>query len=202
MYSKGMFNAYQVVHRKEWWRVISHAFLHSGPWHLGVNMFVLWSFGSNLEQLWNSPEIFAYYLGEGFRSPQGYEGYVWWLILYFGGAVAATVPAMIKHKDNPGYNSVGASGGVSSVLLASIVIFPTKNINLFLGIPVIAWLAGILFFWYESYMNKRKVGNVAHDAHLAGAVFGLLFMLVLNPNYLFRAGKLIYAQFAGWRGFL
>jgi membrane associated rhomboid family serine protease len=138
--------------------------------HLLVNMYVFYIFGGVTER------IFESVLG-------GLKGSLFFLLLYLGGVLFATLPAYKKHRDNHYYNSVGASGAVSAVLFASIVLLPTNSIYLFfIPIPIPAFIFGVLYLWYENYMDKRSQDNVAHDAHFWGALFGVVFTLLAVPN--------------------
>ena len=88
-----------------------------------------------------------------------------------------------KHKDDFGYNAVGASGAVSAVVFASIIFYPTGKIFLFfipIGIP--AFIFGIIYLVYSAYMANRNVGNIGHDAHFWGAIFGAMFTVTLKPT--------------------
>lgn len=189
--SKLLFNPYLVAHRKEYWRIPGHAFIHADFIHLFFNMYVFYEFGRILELVMTDPNYFNAVLpGKEFWGAG--MGRLYFITLYLGGVLAATLPSMAKHRDNPNYNSLGASGAVSAVLLGYILIFPTTELRLlilpFFGIP--AFLMGVFFFWYESYMNKKRMTNIAHDAHLYGALFGLLFMILIQPSFLGR----FYAQ--------
>jgi membrane associated rhomboid family serine protease len=172
IYQKLVFNPYQVVHRKEWWRIFSHAFIHdkNNLLHLIFNMYVLYSFGELAETIL-------------INNLQGL-GVVYYILLYAGGIAMATIPAIIRHKDNYNYNSVGASGAVSAVLFATIAFIPFQGgIGImFLPISIPPLVFGILYLAYEVYMDKRGKGNVAHDAHIWGAIFGFLFVLTFVPN--------------------
>ncbi len=174
MYAKLLFNPYQVVHRKEWYRVITHAFIHDkgNIFHLIFNMYVLYSFGSVVES----------FLEQTVDSLAP----IIYLFLYFGGTVAATLPSLYKHKDNYAYNSVGASGAVSSVLFSAIAFMPLQGgigiIFIPISLPPIVF--GVLYIAYEMYMDKRGGTNVAHDAHIGGAAFGFLFTLLFIPGAL------------------
>lgn len=172
LYSKLLFNPYQVVHRKEWYRIFSHALIHSKQtlFHLGVNMYVLYSFGSLVEQI--------------LTLKMGNIGILYYLLIYIGGVFFATLPALTKHKDNYGYNSVGASGAVSAVLFSSIAFIPfSGGIGLlFIPISIPPLVFGVLYVAYEAYMDKKSNDNVAHDAHIWGAVYGFLFTLVFVPK--------------------
>ncbi len=172
LYSKLLFNPYQVVHRKEWYRIFTHGFIHDNQniFHLIFNMYVLYSFGQVTEQIFN--------------GVLGSLGVFYYLILYFGGMLAATIPALIKHKDNYLYNSVGASGAVSAVLFSVIAFMPfSGGIGiLFIPISLPPIVFGILYLVYEFYMQKRGGTNIAHDAHIWGSVFGFLFTLIFVPK--------------------
>ena len=166
-----MMHPFGVNHNKEYQRIFTHGLIHADYMHLFFNMFVLYGFGENIELM------FLFYWGE-------WNGLSFFLLLYLGGIIFATLPSLRKHKDNPNYYSLGASGAVSSVLIVFILIFPLSPLNfIFLpGIDIPAWLMGILFFVYESYMNKRGRTGIAHDAHIYGAIWGLLLMLIIKPQ--------------------
>jgi membrane associated rhomboid family serine protease len=164
---KLQFNAAKVIHEKEYYRLVSHAFVHANWSHLIVNMFVLYFFGRNIEA------YFGYYFGN--------RATAYFLLLYFGGILASNLWSLIKHKDNYYYNAVGASGAVSAVLFAAIFFNPWELLYLFavLPIPGILFAVGYLFYSYQS--SKKSNDNIAHDAHLLGAIFGFVFPVLLNP---------------------
>lgn len=166
--NKLQFNAAQIIHRKEYYRLISHAFIHANWSHLIVNMMVLYFFGRNIEV------YFDHYFGN--------KDTAYFLLLYFGGILASNIWSLIKNRNNYYYNAVGASGAVSAVLFATIFFQPWKPLYLFavLPIPGILFAAGYLFYSYQ--MGKKKEDNVAHDAHFLGAVFGFIFPILLKPD--------------------
>ncbi|MGB0917432.1 MAG: rhomboid family intramembrane serine protease [Flavobacteriales bacterium] len=170
--AKLMFNASLVKHSNQWYRIFTHAFIHSDWMHLGVNMYVLWMFGETVE----------YYM-EDYR---GGLGTFYFLSLYVGGILCSSLPAFIKHQDNFNYNSLGASGAVSSVLFAYIFFQPMQELSLliipFIGLPAI--LFGVAYLFFEWYMDKKSNDNIAHDAHFWGAAFGLVFALAMFPAHL------------------
>ena len=171
LFSKLLFSPFQVVHSKEYYRILTHAAVHGGWVHLFVNMYVLYIFGRTAEQEFG---VYDETLGE-FR----------YVILYLGGVVFATLPSLKKHKDNFGYNSVGASGAVSAVLFSCIAFNPTMPIIfIFLPIPMPAILFGVLYLVYEAYMDKNSSDSIAHDAHYYGAVFGILYTFISLPSSL------------------
>ena len=164
---------YNVNHFKEYYRIVSHGFIHADGTHLFFNMFVLWEFGTTVEAE----------MGGSFP------------VLYFGALLTATIPALTKHKDNTNYRSLGASGAVSAVLMAFIVAHPTQPLLLFFIIPMPAIFAGVLFFLYERHMQKNGGSGIAHDAHIYGALFGLLFSIVKDPSSIDRMVSAIIQLF-------
>jgi membrane associated rhomboid family serine protease len=109
------------------------------------------------------------------------KGGALFLALYVLGGVAATLPSMRKHSDNYGYNSVGASGAVSSLLMAYMILFPLHEIAFFF-IPMPAFIGVFVFFLLEHFMKRNVRSNIAHDAHIWGALFGIVFVAVVVPN--------------------
>jgi len=95
---------------------------------------------------------------------------------------ASSIVSLVKHKDNPNYNALGASGAVSAVVFACIFFAPLEEILFFGVIPVPGILFGIGYLWYSWYMGKKNVDNVGHDAHFYGAIFGFIFPLILRPE--------------------
>ena len=167
-------NPYSVVRRKEWYRLFTCSLVHADFTHLLVNMFVLWSFGGYLENQFTAFDQLG-------LIPNGSITY---LFLYVSAVVVSSVPDMNKSKiDNALYNSIGASGGVSAILFASIFLSPWSNLYFyfFIPIPQIIFAAGYL--WYSFYMDKRSQGRVNHKAHLAGAAYGMIFLTILNFDF-------------------
>ncbi len=167
---KMLFNPAKVYYHNEWYRLFSHAFIHADLLHLGVNMFVLYFFGQYVEKFF-------------LLKFEGGIGILYFLLLYVGGILFASLPALRKNRDNPVYNSLGASGAVSAVLFSSIILDPINTIYIYAAIPMPAIVFGVLYVIYEMYMNKRGGTNVAHDAHLLGALFGVLFTIILSPKF-------------------
>lgn len=175
--NRGMFEKlalipYVVVRNNQWYRLISHGFVHADTMHLLVNMFTFWSFGTYIE------------------SAFGYLGFSTWayLGLYFGGMIFASVYDIAKKSNNPYYISIGASGAVAAVLFTSILLNPWGKILFFAVIPIPGILFGVLYLAYCQYMAKRGGDNINHNAHFYGAVFGFVYPILLEP--------------ALWRGFI
>jgi membrane associated rhomboid family serine protease len=171
MLGKWMFIPFQVKNYREYHRILSHAFVHGDMMHLIFNMFALYSFGELLEKALAI-----------LRTPG--ESYMLYSLIYFGGIAVATLPSMLKHHDNASYRSLGASGGVSSVLMATMLLFPESEIGFFFFIPMKAYLAIPLFFIIEHWMQRSGKTGIAHDAHIGGALFGLLAMIAIEPKVL------------------
>ncbi|MFN3876418.1 MAG: rhomboid family intramembrane serine protease, partial [Flavobacteriales bacterium] len=104
-------------------------------------------------------------------------------LLYLGGIVCSALPGYRRHAADPAYRAVGASGAVSAVLFAYIMITPANGISiLFFPRPLPAWVFGVLYLAYSWHMDRRGGDNVAHDAHFFGALFGIAFMAVVHPE--------------------
>jgi membrane associated rhomboid family serine protease len=166
------FNAYAIKQYREWYRFLTYGFIHADYIHLLVNMFVLYSFGRVVEN----------YFGILFPGKANF----YYIILYVGGILISVAAAYNKHKDNPYYNAVGASGAVSAVVFSSILFQPTGGIRfLFLPFSIPAVVFGILYLVYSAYMAKRAKDNIGHDAHFWGAVFGVVYTIAIKPKIVF-----------------
>ncbi len=163
-------NPYLVYHRKDWHRVITHAFLHADWTHLIINMIVLLSFGTAVERYFQQLEA------EGIMGHSRLS----FIILYFAAIIVSTLTTLVKHRNNSWYNAVGASGGVSAVIFTSIFFDPWRNLYFFGVLPVPGILFGAGYLLYSHYMSRKSADNINHDAHFAGAVFGLVFPLFIN----------------------
>lgn len=174
---KLQFNAAMIIHRKQYYRIISHAFIHVGWMHLAVNMLVLYFFGRNVES------YFGYFFGN--------KATFFYLVLYIGGILVSNAWSLIRHKNDYYYNAVGASGAVSAVLFAFIFLDPWELLYLFAVIPIPGIIFGVGYLIYSYQMGKRKADNVAHDAHFLGAVFGFIFPIILKPELFSRFIELL-----------
>jgi membrane associated rhomboid family serine protease len=165
---KLQFNASKVIHKNEYYRLVSHGFVHANWEHLIVNMIVLLSFGRAIEM------YFEYGFG---RMANAY-----FLILYFGGMIVSNIYALYKHRNNYYYNAVGASGAVSAVLFAAIFFEPWNKIYFFGILPMPGIVFAVLYLGYSYYMSRKQGDNIAHDAHFLGALFGFIFPVLLNSS--------------------
>jgi Uncharacterized membrane protein (homolog of Drosophila rhomboid) len=169
LFGKLAFAPYRTIKNNEWHRLITHGFIHADTTHLFVNMFTLWSFGT--------------YIEEGFQF-LGF-GTIGYLGLYFGGMIVASLYDLIKRQKDPYYRSIGASGAISAVLFTSIFFNPFGKILLFAIIPIPGILFGPLYLVYCQYMNKKGGDNINHNAHFYGAVFGIIYPLLLKPSLIY-----------------
>ena len=166
--NKWMFSPFDMKHHQNILPMFMHQLLHADYMHLIFNMLSLYFLGSILEQQWMME----------FGAAQGQTKFI--LLYVFGGATATLIP-YLRNRDNPSYRSLGASGAVSAVIFASIVWNPTMELMLiFLPIPIPAYLFGPLYLAFEYWADKKSTSGIAHDAHIGGAIFGILFALFTN----------------------
>jgi membrane associated rhomboid family serine protease len=172
---------YAEQQRREYYRMLFAGFLHADVVHLLFNMMTLYFFGRYVESWFQAvfPQI----------------GGVVFLLFYLVAVVAASLGTYYKHHKNPSFASIGASGAVSAVLFAAILLNPTMGISVFLiPIPVPGFIFGALYLWYSSYAANRSEDHIDHLAHFYGAVFGFLFPLVLQPGLILQ----FLAQLRQW----
>jgi membrane associated rhomboid family serine protease len=174
MFGKMVFNPSIIKENNEWYRFLTHALLHADFIHLAVNMYVLFSFGTMVER------DFVLDFGP-------VRGEIYFFLLYLISIPASSVASYEKHKDDYSYNAVGASGAVSAVLFAAIFLEPTGKYSLMFppirNIP--APIFGALYLAYCVYAEKHAKDNVAHGVHYWGAIFGIVFTLVVLPESFF-----------------
>lgn len=172
---KLMFLPYEMQREKEWYRFFSHGLIH-GDWiHLLFNSYVLLMFGGMVEMYLKSDALF------------GQLGNIVYLVLYISGLVMSSLYSYYKHKDNRGYAALGASGAVSSVVFAFILLEPTSSMGLIFipGISFPAVFFGLAYLAYSAFMSKKNMDNVGHDAHYWGSVWGFVFLAALKPMLLY-----------------
>ncbi len=172
LFDKLLFDPYRIFHQRQYYRFLTHGLVHADWMHLGINMFVLLSFGRMVE------DVFIVIFGNG-------KGMYFYLLLYIGGLLLSSTPSFGKHKNNAWYTAVGASGAVSAIVFASILISPLSGIRfIFIPFDIPAFIFGLLYLGYSAYMAKRGQDNIGHDAHFYGALFGLLFPILIKPGLL------------------
>lgn len=175
---KYIFHPYSIKKHNQHYRFLSHAFLHGDYLHLAFNMYALWMFGPIVEE-----QILPLLLGE-YGSPDKKTGTVFYILLYTGAIYASSLSEYFKNKNKIYYTSLGASGAVNALIFAFITCSPLSQLGFFF-IPMPAWIFGILYLGISYYLSKRKQDNnnldsIGHEAHFWGAIFGILFTLVLG----------------------
>ncbi|MDL5366255.1 rhomboid family intramembrane serine protease [Xanthomonas sp. NCPPB 2654] len=150
-------------------RLVTHGFIHADFPHLLFNMITLYFFGGPIETLMERQT------GSMLTYP----------LFYLAALVVAILPSYLKNQKNPNYFSLGASGAVSAVLFAYILLAPWTGIYFFfIPIPIPAILYALFYVGYSIWMDRRGGDNVNHSAHLAGAAFGVMFLLIMEPSVL------------------
>lgn len=165
---KLLYSPYKTKHYKEFYRILSHTVIHADLTHLIFNMFSLYFLGSLLEN-----NLIAEY---GIV-----QGEIHFLLIYLFGGIFATLIPYARNQDNPNYRSLGASGAVSAVIFATIIWNPTLQLGLlFIPIPIPAYIFGPLYLAFEYFADRKGGTGIAHDAHIGGAIFGILYVLIIN----------------------
>lgn len=151
---------------KEYGRMISSGFLHTNWIHFAFNMIGLLSFSMTLELILGVPKM---------------------ILLYFGSLLGGSLLSLYVHRNHGDYRAVGASGAVSGILFASIILFPDKGIS-FVGLDIEfpRWFMALLFIVISIWGIKSGGGNIGHDAHLGGAFTGILLAMGLAPDLAFN----------------
>lgn len=145
-------------------RMLTSGFLHVDIAHLFFNMFTLYFF-ANVVISWFGPGRF--------------------IIIYFISLLAGSLLALFFHKDEPYYSAVGASGAVTGILYAAILLQPNDTLGImFIPIPIPAYILGIGYLLYSIYGMKSRLGNIGHTAHFGGAIGGYATTLLFMPSLL------------------
>lgn len=164
LYGKLMLHPYNVSRGHYIYTVITSGFIHKDMMHLLFNMLSFYFFAFRLELT---------------------MGHWQFALLYMVSLILSDMPSVLKHKDNYSYYSLGASGAVSAVIFGAILYTPlAKMMLLILPIPIPAFIFGILYLVYCSYASKYSRDNINHDAHLFGALSGLMITILLNFSVL------------------
>lgn len=164
---RSVFRPHWLVRRGEYATLISSAFVHADLVHLLFNAFTFWAFAFSLERAMGTPLFLA---------------------LYGVGLLASDAGTYFKHRRDPGYRTLGASGAILAVLFASILYFPSASIFILpIPVPIPAPLFAAAYLAYTLYASRRGGGRVNHDAHFSGAVAGVVFVALMEPAVLKRA---------------
>lgn len=169
MFSRLLFSPYLIRRDKEYYRFLSSGFVHADYMHLIINMYVLYIFGEGVETY--------------FVMLKGPTGRLLYLLFYVLAVVLSSVPSFESRKHDVSYSSVGASGATSAIVFSSIIFSPWSGISLmFIPISIPAFVFGGIYLAYSYYMARNAQDNIAHDVHFFGALFGVLFTILLDPG--------------------
>jgi len=167
-----LFRPYWLLPRRQYWTPIGSVFVHADLAHLLFNCLTFWFFAFRLERLIGSGRFLA---------------------LYAAGIVASDAGTYFKHRHDPNYASLGASGAILAVLFASIVYFPRQSIMILpLPVPIPAPLFAVCYLIYSFYAARHPHGRINHEAHFNGAWAGLLFVGLTDHQAWQRAWQLLY----------
>ncbi|MBK9247401.1 MAG: rhomboid family intramembrane serine protease [Ignavibacteria bacterium] len=173
LYENLLFSIGHIRHNREYYRFLTSGFLHADWTHLIFNMISLFSFIGICAEVFGTTST---------------------LLIYFGSLVGGNVAAYFSNKEQDDYRAVGASGAVSGIMFSSILLFPEGKIALMLfPIPMPSWVFAIFYIGYSMYGMRASQDNIGHEAHLGGAMTGLLLTLLLLPQLLFLEPLLIAA---------
>jgi membrane associated rhomboid family serine protease len=159
-FNKHLFQIDKICIDKEYSRMISSGFLHANWLHLGFNMMALYAFSASLE------------------DDLGILNYT---IIYFASLIGGSLLSLYIHKNHGNYSAIGASGAVCGVVFASIALYPDVKIGTF-GLFMPSWAYAVLFMSISIFGIKSQASNIGHDAHLGGALIGLLTAVALRPE--------------------
>jgi membrane associated rhomboid family serine protease len=167
---RSLFRPYWFLRRSQYDTIVTSGFVHADLPHLLFNLITFYFFAFQL---------------------QGQIGGARFAALYLVGLVASDAGTYFKHRNDPDYASLGASGAISAVLFASIVYFPWQKLFILpFPFPIPAPLFAIGYVAYSWYSARHPHGRINHDAHLGGAIAGLVFVLLTDPP--------AYARLAAW----
>lgn len=159
------FNIEGILYQKQWDRMLSSGLLHGDFMHLFFNMFTLYFFSGVVIDT---------------------VGRISFFVIYLAAIFVGNLLSLWMHRKNSYYSAIGASGGVSGVLFASIAFYPNLKLMIFpIPFEFEGWIFGIAYLAYSIYAMKKSLGNIGHDAHLGGAVIGLLLAIVMVPEILY-----------------
>lgn len=151
----------------QWYRFFSCGLIHADFAHLAFNMYAFYTFGVVVEN------AFVYLFGNGL-------GRFLYLFLYVSSLLVCLLPTYLKNKDNTQYRSLGASGAVSAIVFASILLMPTAEIGLifipFFSLP--SFIFGVIYLIITAWLDRRGKSRINHSAHLYGGLYGILFMII------------------------
>lgn len=160
-----IFDPPAITYDKQWYRFLTCGLIHADYGHLFFNMFSFYMFGDSVE--------------ERFITIFHEKGKLFYLLLYVTSLFACLLPTYFKHRTDNYYRSLGASGAVSAVIFAFIILNPLDKMGLlFIPIRIPAFIFGFLYLVISSFLDKRGGGSINHSAHIFGALYGIAFLIV------------------------
>lgn len=169
---RNLFRPYWFLPRRQYWTAVSSAFVHASLSHLLFNCVTFWFFAFPLERIIGA----ARFLG-----------------LYAAGLAASNVGTYFRHRREPDYACLGASGAILAVLFASIVYFPRQSIYILpIPLPIPAPLFAVGYLLYSYYAGRHPLGRINHEAHFNGALAGLAFVALADPAAWQRAWQAFF----------
>lgn len=160
---------YLIKEKNQWYRFFTSGLIHADWEHLLFNMLTLYLFGQTVENHISTERLF------------GIDGKLAYLLLYISALPISLLSTYWKYNKNPRYASLGASGAVSAVLFTAILFDPTIKIGLFILPPIIpGFVFGPLYILLSSYLGNRGKDNINHAAHISGALYGVIFIVVAD----------------------
>src|SRR5690606_24637636 len=176
-------NPYYTERHRQYYRFITSGFIHKDHVHLLWNMFSFYFFGTAIERK--------------FHEEFGTSGGLYFIALYILAIIVSDIPTYFKNRNNPGYNSLGASGGVSAVIIAYIIFERLSWICVYIALCMPGFILGALYILFSWYQGRRANDNINHDDHLYGALFGFVFCVVVAPSSIGN----FFEQLRNWKLF-
>lgn len=168
---RSLLRPFWLLPKREYATLVTSGFVHADLAHLLFNAFTFWAFAFSLERAIGSARF---------------------VVLYAFGLLASAAGTWIKHRSDPEYRTLGASGAILAVLFASIVYFPTASIFILpIPVPIPAPLFAVSYLAFTWYASSRKEGRINHDAHLSGAIAGIVFVALTDPGAMANAWTLL-----------
>jgi len=153
------------IRNGEYYRFFTSGLIHADFSHLLFNMWALYIFGERVESVFYN-DLFGPVVGR-----------VAYIIFYFSAIAIASLPSYFRYQDNYAYSALGASGAPSALSLIFILFHPWMW---FIFPPLPGILLAVGYIWYSSYMDKKGTDHIGHNAHLTGAIYGIVFIVVAS----------------------
>jgi membrane associated rhomboid family serine protease len=156
-----------VTNHNQWYRFITCGFIHADFMHLAFNMYTFYLFGDMVER--------------AFTAIFGEMGKALYIVMYISSLVVCLLPTYFKHRNDYYYRSLGASGAVSAVIFIGIFLNPTMGMGIFpIPFHIPAFIFGPLYLGISAYLAKKGHGNINHSAHIWGAIYGVVFLVITS----------------------